>query len=136
MVGVEAFRLSFKTNFFRLVNYYDLFQSFVFYYFLTIYRVSKFPFGDEKNSVLIFINDSIIMINEIDFVDMIAVPYLNVLAMENWGLVTYQRPFLVIPINAGFKTKYESTLVIAHEIAHQVERYNHYCNNTIIWFIM
>lgn len=76
------------------------------------------------------------MINEIDFVDMIAVPYLNVLAMENWGLVTYQRPFLVIPINAGFKTKYESTLVIAHEIAHQVERYNHYCNDTIIWFIM
>lgn len=38
--------------FFRFVNYYDLFQSFVFYYFLTIYRVSKFPFGDEKNSVL------------------------------------------------------------------------------------
>lgn len=29
--------------------------------------------------------------NEIDFVDMIAVPDLKVEAMENWGLITYKR---------------------------------------------
>lgn len=51
--------------------------------------------------------------------DMIAVPYLKAAAMENWGLVTYQRPLLVIPKNSGPLKKFMSASVIAHEIAHQ-----------------
>lgn len=51
---------------------------------------------------------------------MIAVPYHIPAAMENWGLITYQRPLLVMSINSGFQTKYQSALIIAHEIAHQV----------------
>lgn len=51
--------------------------------------------------------------------DMIAVPYHIPAAMENWGLITYQRPLLVMSINSGFQTKYQSALIIAHEIAHQ-----------------
>lgn len=54
-------------------------------------------------------------------IDMLAVPYHKAAAMENWGLITYKRRLLVIPINSGFQTKYDSVLVIAHEIAHQVE---------------
>lgn len=52
---------------------------------------------------------------------MIAVPYHIPAAMENWGLITYQRPLLVMSINSGFQTKYQSALIIAHEIAHQVK---------------
>nr|XP_034325215.1 endoplasmic reticulum aminopeptidase 1 isoform X2 [Crassostrea gigas] len=51
--------------------------------------------------------------------DMIAVPDLKVEAMENWGLITYKRQYLVMPINSGFQKKHLSALVVAHEIAHQ-----------------
>lgn len=51
--------------------------------------------------------------------DMIAVPYHKAAAMENWGLITYRKPYLVIPINSGYRWKYRAVSVIAHEIAHQ-----------------
>ncbi len=54
-------------------------------------------------------------------IDMIAVPYHIAAAMENWGLITYRKPYLVIPINSGYGRKYRAASVIADEIAHQVE---------------
>ncbi|XP_034325213.2 leucyl-cystinyl aminopeptidase [Magallana gigas] len=51
--------------------------------------------------------------------DMIAVPYHKMSAMENWGLISYRRPRLVIPINSGYQMKKSTALLIAHEIAHQ-----------------
>lgn len=72
--------------------------------------------------------------NEIDFVDMIAVPDLKVEAMENWGLITYKRQYLVMPINSGFQKKHLSALVVAHEIAHQVVYITTIITIQYIWF--
>lgn len=52
--------------------------------------------------------------------DMLAVPYLEAAAMENWGLITFKRALLSHSNKSGESTKLTSALVIAHEIAHQV----------------
>lgn len=52
--------------------------------------------------------------------DMLAVPYLEAAAMENWGLITFKRALLSHSNKSGESTKLTSASVIAHEIAHQV----------------
>lgn len=52
--------------------------------------------------------------------DMLAVPYLEAAAMENWGLITFKRALLSHSNKSGESTKFTSASVIAHEIAHQV----------------
>lgn len=52
--------------------------------------------------------------------DMLAVPYLEAAAMENWGLITFKRALLSHSNKSGESTKLTSASVIAHKIAHQV----------------
>jgi aminopeptidase N len=52
---------------------------------------------------------------------MIAIPDFAAGAMENWGLVTYREKYLIYqPGVTSEKDRQYLTLVIAHELAHQV----------------
>lgn len=52
--------------------------------------------------------------------DLVAIPDFAAGAMENWGLITYrQSALLVSPTSSLADTRYV-TLVVAHELAHQV----------------
>jgi aminopeptidase N len=52
--------------------------------------------------------------------DMIAVPDLSIGAMENWGLVTYCKVYLLFDENdSSLKTKQNVAYIVAHELTHQ-----------------
>lgn len=52
--------------------------------------------------------------------DLIAIPDFACGAMENWGLVTYREPRLLIdPNNSSNAVKKDVALVVGHELAHQ-----------------
>lgn len=53
--------------------------------------------------------------------DLIAIPDFQVGAMENWGLTTYRETSLLVdPPTSSISDKLWVTMVIGHEIAHQV----------------
>jgi len=53
--------------------------------------------------------------------DHIAIPDFAAGAMENWGLITYlMRSLLYNPQESSVSDKQWVTLVVAHELAHQV----------------
>jgi len=59
-------------------------------------------------------------------IDHIAIPDFPAGAMENWGLVTYlMRSLLYNPQESSVGDKQWVTLVVAHELAHQVLHHNH-----------
>ncbi|XP_037031041.1 aminopeptidase N-like [Bradysia coprophila] len=51
--------------------------------------------------------------------DQVAVPDFAAGAMENWGLVTYREPYLLLFENSTFTTKTNIVTIVAHEFAHQ-----------------
>ena len=55
---------------------------------------------------------------------MISIPRLEADGMENWGLVTYKQRYLNIVKDTSFESKVQTTLIISHEIAHQVLKHN------------
>ena len=56
-------------------------------------------------------------------VDMVAIPYFNYGAMENWGLITYRETGLLYSDqDTTSATKFSIASVIAHELAHFVSR--------------
>lgn len=53
--------------------------------------------------------------------DLIAIPDFQSGAMENWGLTTYRETSLLVdPLTSGMSDKLWVTMVIGHELAHQV----------------
>lgn len=55
------------------------------------------------------------------FTDLAAIPDFQSGAMENWGLTTYQETALLFdPDKSSASDKLGITMVIAHELAHQV----------------
>lgn len=55
--------------------------------------------------------------------DLIAIPDFQVGAMENWGLTTYRETSLLYePLTSSISDKLWVTMVIAHELAHQVKK--------------
>lgn len=53
--------------------------------------------------------------------EQIALPDLDVAGMENWGLITYQEQGLLYEENVSSQLqKHMITILIAHEMAHQV----------------
>jgi len=72
--------------------------------------------------------------------DHIAVPDFAAGAMENWGLITYlMRSLLYNPQESSVSDKQWVTLVVAHELAHQVPHIvdlvyvNAFCFTVILW---
>lgn len=58
--------------------------------------------------------------------DLIAIPDFQSGAMENWGLTTYRETSLLVdPLMSGMSDKLWVTMVIGHELAHQVRRLLH-----------
>lgn len=57
--------------------------------------------------------------------DQIAVPDFSAGAMENWGLISYQESGLLFEedTSSNFDKEWVAT-IIAHELAHQVNRFN------------
>ncbi len=72
----------------------------------------------ETKRVLAFMHQYFGTRYQLPKLDQIAVPG-KAGAMENWGMITYGDNLLLVPQSAGADTKYWSTNVIAHEIAHQ-----------------
>ena len=61
------------------------------------------------------------------FVDLIAIPDFAAGAMENWGLVTYRESAVLYhPGESSDSDRQLVALVIAHELAHQVNKTNLY----------
>ena len=55
--------------------------------------------------------------------DLVAIPDFQSGAMENWGLTTYREAGLLFhPNKSSASDKLGITMVIAHELAHQVTR--------------
>lgn len=55
------------------------------------------------------------------FLDLVAIPDFESGAMENWGLITYQKTSLLFdPKTSSASDRLWVTKVIAHELAHQV----------------
>ena len=52
--------------------------------------------------------------------DLVAVPDFQSGAMENWGLTTYREAGLLFQPKSSASDKLGITMVIAHELAHQV----------------
>lgn len=53
--------------------------------------------------------------------DLIAIPDFQSGAMENWGLTTYRETSLLFdPLTSSVSDKLWVTMVIGHELAHQV----------------
>jgi len=62
----------------------------------------------------------------LDPADLVAIPDFQSGAMENWGLTTYREAGLLFQAKSSASDKLGITMVIAHELAHQVhfkERY-------------
>lgn len=58
--------------------------------------------------------------------DQIALPDLEPMAMENWGLITYQEGVLLYEEGmSSLLHKEDIIFTIAHELAHQVTKINH-----------
>lgn len=57
------------------------------------------------------------------FTDLIAVPDFPAGAMENWGLVIYMEPLMLYnPKQSTVNDRRSIVTVVAHELAHQVQR--------------
>ena len=51
--------------------------------------------------------------------DFLALPYMIINAMQNWGLITSRENYLLYEKNELSSEKYEIAETVAHEIAHQ-----------------
>ncbi|KAL6259522.1 hypothetical protein P5V15_009439 [Pogonomyrmex californicus] len=57
---------------------------------------------------------------ELDKLDVIVVPKLAYIAMENWGLITFREDFILIKKNDNmFESEKSFISIVAHEVAHQ-----------------
>lgn len=55
------------------------------------------------------------------YVDLFAIPDFAVGGMENWGLITYSEDSLLYSsVDDGERSKQRVSVVVAHELAHQV----------------
>lgn len=60
-------------------------------------------------------------------VDMIAIPDFAAGAMENWGLITYRETALLYDAQSSSTAdKQWVAIVVAHELAHQVNHTSHF----------
>lgn len=76
--------------------------------------------NDEAVKVLEFFEDYFQTPFPLKKLDQVAVPDFEVLAMENWGLITFREVGLLAdPKNRSLSGEQLITLVIAHEISHQ-----------------
>ena len=62
------------------------------------------------------------------YIDLCAIPDFAIGAMENWGLITYRESALLVdPIGTSSASqKQRVATIVAHELAHQVERIGQY----------
>ena len=69
--------------------------------------------------------------------DMIAIPDFSAGAMENWGLITYREVAILYEEGKSSRSDKEYVaVVVAHELAHQVETYLTKESNfsiTVVW---
>lgn len=68
------------------------------------------------------------LISCLSLTDLIAIPDFQSGAMENWGLTTYRETSLLVdPPTSSISDKLWVTMVIGHEIAHQVRLWRSGC---------
>lgn len=66
---------------------------------------------------------------------MVSIPDFDAGAMENWGLVMFRESVLLYnPITATPDDKLVGIVIVAHELAHQVERILFCSQYTLQWF--
>lgn len=54
--------------------------------------------------------------------DLVAIPDFSSGAMENWGLITYRMTAVLYdPVHSSTRDKEWVAIVVAHELAHQVQ---------------
>lgn len=64
------------------------------------------------------------------FQDLAAIPDFENGAMENWGLTTYRESSLLFDIEkSSAADKLGITMIVSHELAHQVHKANHAFKN-------